>query len=133
VRESGQLISCLPGCHTPVPTELEAEHLCVLHFLLSVEHTCAGMRRETVIGGSGPTRRSEIGAYVKGTAEKLSHVGVISPPLTDEMKKRVLTTFLTLMNLQESLDRSTTRNAPGPVSVRPSVGRALTTPAVAHG
>lgn len=133
VKDSGQPITCLPGCHTPVPTELEAEHLCVLHFLLRVEHTCAGMRRETVIGGCNNLRRSEIGTYVKDTAEKLSHVAVISPPLTDEMKKRVLTTFLTLMNLQESLDRSTTRSAPGPVSVRPSAARALTTPAIAHG
>jgi hypothetical protein len=121
VEKRGQPISCLPGCHTPVPAELETEKLCVLHFLLSVEHTCAGMRR------------SEIAAHVKGTAEKLSHVAVISPPLTDEMKKRVLTTFLTLMNLQESLDRSTTRNAPGPESVSPAAARSLTTLAVAHG
>jgi hypothetical protein len=91
------------------------------------------MRRETVIGGCSAGRRSEIEAYVKGTAEKLSHVAVMSPTLTDEMKKRVLTTFLTLMNLQEGLDRSTTRNAPGPISVRPSAARGLTTPAVAHG
>jgi hypothetical protein len=133
VKESGQPISCLPGCHTPVPAELETEKLCVLHFLLSVEHTCAGMRRETVIGGSSAIRRSEITAHVKGTAEKLSHVAVISPPLTDEMKMRVLTTFLTLMNLQESLDRSTKRNVPGPQSVRPATARRLTTHAVAHG
>lgn len=133
VTERGQQISCLPGCHTPVPAELETEQLCVPHFLLSVEHTCAGMRRETVIGGCSAGRRSEIEAYVKGTAEKLSHVAVMSPTLTDEMKKRVLTTFLTLMNLQEGLDRSTTRNAPGPISVRPSAARGLTTPAVAHG
>jgi len=70
---------------------------------------------------------------VKGTAEKLSHVAVMSPPLTDETKKRVLTTFLTLMNLQESLDRSTTRNAPGPESVRPATDRPLASLAVAHG
>jgi len=133
VEKRGQPISCLPGCHTPVPAELETEKLCVLHFLLSVEHTCAGMRRETVVGGSSAVRRSEIAAHVKGTAEKLSHVAVISPPLTDEMKKRVLTTFLTLMNLQESLDRSTTRNAPGPESVSPTAARSLTTLAVAHG
>jgi hypothetical protein len=133
VKESGQPISCLPGCHTPVPAELEAEKLCVLHFLLSVERTCASMRRETVIGGSNAMRRSEITAHVKGTAEKLSHVALISPPLTDEMKMRVLTTFLTLMNLQESLDRSTTRNAPGPKSPRPAMSRPLTTLAVAHG
>lgn len=133
VEESGQPITCLPGCHTPVPAELEAEKLCVLHFLLSVEHTCAGMRRETVIGGSSAARRSEIAAHVKVTAEKLSHVAVSSPPLTDEMKKRLLTTLLTLMNLQESLERSTTRNAPGPTSVRPAANRPFATPAVAHG
>jgi hypothetical protein len=133
VKESGQPISCLAGCHTPVPAELETEKLCVLHFLLSVERSCASMRRETVIGGSSAMRRSEITAHVKGTAEKLSHVALISPPLTDEMKMRVLTTFLTLMNLQESLDRSTTRKAPGPESPRPAMARPLTTLAVAHG
>jgi hypothetical protein len=133
MKESGQPISCLPGCHTPVPAELESEKLCVLHFLQSVEHTCASMRRETVIGGSSAMRRSEITAHVKSTAEKLSRVAVTSPPLTDEMKMRVLTTFLTLMNLQESLDRSTTRNAPGPESVRPTAARPLATLAVAHG
>jgi hypothetical protein len=133
VKESGQPISCLPGCHTPVPAELETEKLCVLHFLLSVERTCTSMRRETVVGGSSAMRRSEITAHVKGTAEKLSHVALISPPLTDEMKMRVLTTFLTLMNLQESLDRSTRRKAPGPESPRPAMARPLTTLAVAHG
>ncbi|HEV3483557.1 MAG TPA: hypothetical protein VGR97_14660 [Candidatus Acidoferrales bacterium] len=90
------------------------------------------MRRETVIGGCGAGRRSEIGAYVKGTAERLSRVAVISPPLTDDMKKRVLTTFLTLMNLQESLDRSKTRNAPGPASVKPAAVRPITTRAAAQ-
>lgn len=130
--ESGQHVSCLPGCCTLVPTELEAERLCVLHFLLSVDRACSGMRRETVIGGCGSGRRSEIGAYVRGTAERLSRVALISPPLTDEMKKRVLTTFLTLMNLQESLDRSTTRNAPGPASVRSAAVRPIAARAVGH-
>jgi len=132
VEESGQPISCLPGCHTRVPAELETEKLCVLHFLLTVDRTCARMRRETVIGGSSAVRRSEIALHVKATAEKLSHVAVISPPLTDEMKKRVLSTFLTLMNLQESLDRSATRNAPGPQAIRPAGAHSLTTLAAAH-
>lgn len=133
MEQSGQPISCLPGCHTPVPAELVTEKLCVLHFLLSIEHACAGMRRETVIGGSSAVRRTEIAAQLKATAEKLSHVALISPALTDEMKKRVLTTFLTLMNLQESLDRSTARNKPGPQSIKPAAGRPLTTLAIAHG
>jgi hypothetical protein len=133
VEQRGQPISCLPGCHAPVPAELATEKLCVLHFLLSIEHACAGMRREIVGGGSSAMRRTEIAAQVKATAEKLSHVALISPPLTDEMKKRVLTTFLTLMNQQESLDRSTTRNKPGPQSTKPAAGRPLTTLAVANG
>jgi len=125
VTELCQNLSCLPGCHTPVPRELEAERLCVLHYILSVERACSGMRRETAIGASNTERQSEIGSYVKTTAEKLSHVAVVSPPLSDELKKRVLTTFLTLMNLRESLDRSTRRSAPKPVATRPSVAHAL--------
>ncbi|HXJ16770.1 MAG TPA: hypothetical protein VNM68_06185 [Candidatus Polarisedimenticolia bacterium] len=124
-------LSCLPGCHTPVPRELEAERLCVLHYILSVERACSGMRRETVIGGSNPARQSEIGSYVKTTAEKLSHVAVVSPPLSDEMKKRVLTTFLTLMNLRESLDRSTRRGTSESRAARSSVGQALAASAAA--
>jgi hypothetical protein len=131
--EGGQKPACLPGCHTPVPLELEAEGLCVLHFVLSVERSCAGMRRETVIGGSSTARQSEIAAYLSKTAEKLSHVAVVSPPLSDEMKKRILTTFLTLMNLRESLDRASHRSAPGPIPARPSAGRPLAKSAVAHG
>jgi hypothetical protein len=91
------------------------------------------MRRETVIGGSSAVRRSEIATHVKRTAEKLSRVAVISPALTDDMKKRVLTTFLTLMNLQESLDRLRVRNAPGPESITPTATRPLTTLAAARG
>jgi hypothetical protein len=48
-------------------------------------------------------------SYVKSAALKLSDVATGSARLSDDMKKRVLTTMLTLMNLQESLDRSTAR------------------------
>jgi hypothetical protein len=130
VTEICQHLACLPGCHAPVPLELEAEGLCVLHFILSVEHACSGMRRETVVGGSSATRQSEIRIYVRATAEKLSRVAMVSPPLTDEMKKRVLTTFLTLMNLQERLDLSTKRGVPEPGASRPSVAHALAAPAI---
>jgi len=125
VTEGFQHLACLPGCHTPVPRELEAERLCALHYIQSVERDCSRMRRETVTGGSSAARQSEIGIYVKATAEKLSHVAVVSPPLSDEMKKRVLTTFLTLMNLRESLDRSTRPSASQPRIATTSVARAL--------
>jgi hypothetical protein len=72
--------SCKSGCRSAVPQELA-----------------------TI------TRRREINSYVKSTALKLSEVATSNTRLSDDMKKKVLTTFLTLMNLQESVDRSRTR------------------------
>ena len=97
--------SRLPGCQTPVPPELEVERLCVLHFIQSIEQACTEMRRETARGCGNATRQSEIANYVKTTATKLSCVTTGSLRLSDELKKRVLTTLLTLMILRESLDR----------------------------
>lgn len=91
------------------------------------------MRRETVIDGSNAMRRSEIATHVKRTAEKLSRVALISPALTDDLKKRVLSTFLILMNLQESLDRSKVRNAPGPESATQKATRSPGRLAAARG
>jgi hypothetical protein len=104
--------SCLPGCQANVPPELEAQHLCVGHFIASVERTCAQIRRETATGKVGPARKAEIEEYIRATAIKLSHVATGSVRLRDELKRRVLSTFLTLMNLQESLDRSMSRWIP---------------------
>jgi hypothetical protein len=92
-----------------VPQELEAELLCVQHFLLGIEHDCTQLRRETAQGRTSPTRHSEIASYVKTTAMKLTEVATGHVRLTDDYKKRILTTFLTLMNLQESLDRAANR------------------------
>jgi hypothetical protein len=96
-------------CQVPVPNELSAESLCVLHFILGIDHDCADLRRETAMGKTGPERQAEIAAYVKSTAMKLTEVATSRMRLSDELKKRILTTFLTLMNLQESLDRSNNR------------------------
>jgi hypothetical protein len=111
MSESNFLKSCLHGCQTPVPPELQEKRLCVLHFILSTEHTCARMRRETAADMPKGTRQAEIADYVKTTAIMLSEVGTGNQPLSDELKKRILTTFLTLMNLRESLYRSTSRSA----------------------
>jgi hypothetical protein len=63
------------------------------------------MRRETALGGSNATRRAEFENYVVASAVKLALIGTGSVRLSDETKKRVLTTFLTLMILRENLDR----------------------------
>jgi hypothetical protein len=97
-------------CQVPVPQELQAEHLCVVHFILGIEHDCAELRRETAMGKTSAERQSEIAAYVKTTAMRLTQVATGRLRLSDELKKRILTTFLTLMNLQESLDRSANRS-----------------------
>lgn len=98
-------------CQVPVPQELATESLCVVHFILGIEHDCAELRRETALGKTSPERQSEIASYVKATAMKLTEVATGRLRLSDELKKRILTTFLTLMNVQESLDRSANRSA----------------------
>jgi hypothetical protein len=80
-----------------------------VHFILGIDHDCADLRRETAMGKTSPERQAEIAAYVKATAMKLTEVATSRMRLSDELKKRILTTFLTLMNLQESLDRSNNR------------------------
>lgn len=96
-------------CQVPVPQELLDECFCVQHFILSIDHDCADLRREVAQGKTSSDRQSEITRYVKGTALKLTEVATGRARLSDDLKKRVLTTLLTLMNLQESLDRSANR------------------------
>ena len=97
-------------CQLPVPQELESEVLCVQHFLTTVEHDCSELRREIALGRMTPSRQAEITGWVKTTANKLTVVAYGRLRLSDEYKKRILTTFLTLMNLHESLDRSANRS-----------------------
>jgi hypothetical protein len=102
--------SCQRGCRSAVPQELQADSICVLHFIIGVEDACSDMRREAATERVTPSRRREIEAYVKATAMKLSEVATSNTRLSDDLKKRVLSTFLTLMNLQESVDRSRSRS-----------------------
>jgi hypothetical protein len=97
-------------CQVPVPQELQVERLCVVHFILGIEHDCSELRRENAMGKTSAERQSEIADYVKTTAMRLTQVATGRLRLSDELKKRILTTFLTLMNLQESLDRSANRS-----------------------
>jgi hypothetical protein len=96
---------CVPGCGTLAPLELQSEGFCVSHFLSSAEKACSEMRREAATGESSAARRAELESYVAAAAMKLALIGTGSARLSDEIKKRVLTTFLTLMILRENLDR----------------------------
>ena len=96
----------IPGCGTLVPAELQTEGLCLPHFLLSAEKTCTEMRRETAAGNASVARRAEIESYVATSAVKLACIGTGSLRSSDEIKKRILTTFHMLMILRENLDRA---------------------------
>jgi hypothetical protein len=103
---SNSLHQCrTPGCGILVPAELESEGFCVSHYLSSAEQACSEMRREAATGESSAARRAELESFVAAAAMKLALIGTGSARLTDEIKKRVLTTFLTLMILRENLDR----------------------------
>ena len=101
------------GCKTTVPSALESERLCVLHFTLGVEQACAEMRRETVMGRTPHERHVEIMRYIASHGELLARTATSGMVLADEMKARILNTFLTLMNLRENLDRAALRQPIG--------------------
>jgi hypothetical protein len=104
---SGGFNQCrIPGCGSPVPAELKTEILCIPHFLFAAESVCAAMRRETARPGPDATRRTEIENYVAASAMKLARLGTGTVRISDETKKRLLTTFHTLMILRENLDRA---------------------------
>jgi hypothetical protein len=100
------------GCKFEVPASLESERLCILHFTLGVEEVCAEMRRETALGKADHARQVEIIRYIADHGELLARVATSGLHLADEMKARILSTFLTLMNLRENLDRAALRQSP---------------------
>lgn len=101
------------GCKGKVPAALESVHLCVIHFTLKVENDCAQMRRETVYGKTPHGRQVEIISYIAEHGEMLARASTSGLHLPDEMKARILNTFLTLMNLRENLDRAALRQPIG--------------------
>ena len=96
-----------------MPAALDSEGLCVLHFTLAVEQSCAEMRRETVLGRTPHERQVEIIRYIADRGELLARAATSGLHLPDELKARVLNTFLTLMNLRENLDRAALRQPIG--------------------
>jgi len=96
-----------------VPAALEPVRLCMLHFTLKVENDCAQMRRETVYGKTPHARQVEIIRFIADHGEMLARASTSGLHLADEMKARILNTFLTLMNLRENLDRAALRQPIG--------------------
>lgn len=96
---------CHRDCKGPVPLALELERLCLAHFLSEVEQTCADMRLETAMGKAAAQRQDEIERYISDCGQKLLRAVTSGERLPFQSKNRVLSLFLTLMNLRENLDR----------------------------
>jgi hypothetical protein len=103
----------ISGCKHDVPAALAEQRLCILHFTLSLEASCAEMRRETALGNTPPERQRDIMKFITENGERLARVSTSGLHLTDDLKARVLSTFLTLMNLRENLDRAVMRMPTG--------------------
>lgn len=104
------LVNCdIVGCKTRVPQQLEEQRLCILHFTLELEQTCMQMRRETAVGGARRERYDEMRRYMAEHGQKLAQLATGGAGLTDETKARILSTFLTLMNCRENIERIAAR------------------------
>jgi hypothetical protein len=102
----------IAGCKAFVPADLAQEIFCPLHFTVSVEQKCADLRRETVGGAPDEGRRAEIVRYLGEAGQTLARVATGNHRLPDELKARILNTFLTLMNLRENMERAVARQKP---------------------
>jgi hypothetical protein len=94
-----------------VPTGLAGQQMCVLHFTLFIEQECAEMRRETALGTASHDRQVEFMDKIAERGERLVKVGTSGFPMSDELKARILSTLLTLMNTRENMDRAALRQA----------------------
>jgi len=99
------------GCKIAVPAGLAAEHMCILHFTLFIEQECAEMRRESALGKNSHERHNEFMRKIADRGETLVYTATSGYPMSDEIKARILSTLLTLMNCRENIDRAAMRQS----------------------
>jgi hypothetical protein len=99
------------GCKIGMPAGLTAERMCIMHFTLFIEQECADMRRESALGKNSHERHNEFMQKIAGRGETLVHVATSGYPMSDEIKARILSTLLTLMNCRENIDRAVMRQS----------------------
>jgi hypothetical protein len=99
------------GCKASMPPELAEERLCILHFTLFVEQECADMRRETATSHTSYEHQMELYKKIASRGDLPVRVGTSGFTMTDEIKARILSTLLTLMNCRESMERAAMRQS----------------------
>lgn len=101
----------IPECEVSVPAELGSVGLCVTHFTWSIESTCAEIHRQIALSKLTVERQAEVAAYICESALLLARV-TSSQCLSDDLKKRILCSFVSLMNLRENLERAAGSHTP---------------------
>ena len=76
-----------------------------------IEQECAEMRRETALGPVVHERQVELMEKIAARGERLVNVAMSGFPMSDELKARILSTLLTLMNTRENMDRAAMRQS----------------------
>ena len=110
IQASGATVRCdVPGCRSAVPEPLVAERLCLMHFTDAVEQASSRMRREAASGLVNEEYREKSASSITEYGVLLARVATGGLPVPDPLKKRILSTLLTLMILRESLSRSAHR------------------------
>jgi hypothetical protein len=94
-----------------MPPGLSGERMCILHFTLFIENECAEMRRETALGKADHGRQVEFMKKIVARGDTLVKVATSGFPMSDEIKARILSTLLTLMNCRENIDRAAMRQS----------------------
>src|SRR5258708_20115706 len=94
----------ISGCKNDAPAAISEHRLCLLHFTLSLEASCAEMRRETALGNAPHERQREIMLFITSNGEALGRVATSGLHLTDDLKAHIFRTFLPLLHLPENLD-----------------------------
>jgi hypothetical protein len=113
-------------CTAPVPAELESACLCVYHFTIEVEQSCVEMHRQIALGVATAERQAQVATYIGERSLLLAFI-TSNLCLSDDLKRRVLSTFLSLMNLRENLDRASGHCVP---ALRATRSATSPTPAV---
>jgi hypothetical protein len=102
-------------CEILVPRELDSVGLCVLHFTLKIEQNCTEMHRQIALGGATQDRQAAVTVYIVECASLLARIAS-NQCLSDDLKRRILSTFLSLMNLRDKIAHPA--SYPEPRSVR---------------
>lgn len=99
------------GCPASVPVQFAEVRMCVFHFTVFIEDECAEIRRETALGKISHSRRVECIEKIVARGEMLARVATDGFAKSDELKTRIVSTVLTLMNCRENMDRAALRYA----------------------